>query len=215
MACTAPRGTYTIERGPIALAGRQPGCPDPEERGGQAVVGREAALDRVRRGTPVEIDRDEPLAGPQVRVAPAGEEGRCRAVSNDDPVRRAGRQEQDAARVVAGRREQRLSGRNADDRTAEPVGEPLRGRDPDAQPGERPGPGADDDRPDRRPPADRFEQPLDRRQERLAVAVAGRPGREIGKRPVEPAATHDHARRRRVDDEHVPGRVRGHGTASR
>ena len=70
-----------------------------------------------------------------------------------------------------------------DDRQRQPVREALGRRDPDAQPGERARARPDDDAGQPRPPDVLLaEEPPDRRQQRLAVAIPGGPRRD----PVDP-----------------------------
>ena len=101
----------------------------------------------------------------------------------------------------------------------QPVGQALGRGDPDAQPGEGARTGPDDD-PGQPRPADVLlaEEAPDRRQQRLAVPIAGGPGRDPVRLPVGRPGGDHHLRRRGVDrEERVPPAVvrRRHGIASR
>jgi hypothetical protein len=128
--------------------GTQPCGPEPGERGGEPATRDLAALDGRDRGAIRKVDGDEPVVG-DVGLLPGREEARAGVDPDGDPVPRPGRQEQRElaglarTRVLHGRQE-RLAGRHADDRDAEREGDPLRGRETDAQPREGARPGPDD-----------------------------------------------------------------------
>ena len=97
------------------------------------------------------------------------------------------------------------------------MGEALGGGDPDAQAGEGARPGADHDADQPRAPQVLLaEEPGDRRQQGLAVAVAGGPGGEPVDLAVGRAAGDDDLGRGRVDREDRPAAaVVAHAMASR
>ena len=163
----------------------QGGRAEPEQRGSEPCPGDLAALERVGRGA-VRRGRWRRGVSP-ARIsgsAPAGQEGGRCAVADDeaDPMDRRAATARAAGVAIAG--QQRGAGRDPDDRPAEPVGQPLRRGDPDAQPGEgaRPVPtamAASLSMPTE-PPSRRVDG-----EERLAVAVTGGPFGRLEHRPVE------------------------------
>ena len=116
-------------------------APGGEQRRGQAVAGAAAQRRRRLGRAAVEVDGDQPLAGPQLRVRRrrAGSRGALARAGVSTPVRRAGGLEQHEA--GAGRRSPAAAAAarsaspvgHAGDRQAERVGEALRGREPDPQ----------------------------------------------------------------------------------
>ena len=100
-----------------------------------------------------QVDAPRAARRRELRIRAAGQDPRQLARPRQHPVRRAGGLEQDdrsvhSVRAAAAR--SALAGRDADDRQPQRVGEPLGGRDPHAQPGERPWPGPDDEAAERR-----------------------------------------------------------------
>jgi hypothetical protein len=97
------------------------------------------------------------------------------------------------------------------------VREALRRRDADTQAGERPGSGAHDDADQARcPDVLLTEEAPDRRQQGLAVPVAGHPRRDAVRNPVRGARGDDDLRRGRIDGEDGSAPpVVGHDAASR
>ena len=127
---------------------------------------------------PAEVDRQQLDPGGDLGIGP-GRQQPGPTVHRRGPGPRTGRQEQ---RPRAGRQAVRQAGhqgqpgRHADDRQAQGLGQALGRGEPDAQAGERAGPGPDDDPAEvGRAQARGRQQPVDRGQELLAVALAGRP----------------------------------------
>jgi len=193
-----------------------------------SVTNREIAERLAGEG--IEIDRHQPLPGAELRIEPAGQQSGGPGVADDDPVVRPGRQEQDGLPapsagirqgVLAGIEQrggqQRLGRRDPGDRQPEAVGDPLGRRDPDAKAGERTGPGAHDDPGQPRPAQVLLAQePGDCREQGLAVAIAGRPGRQAVDLAVGRAARDDHLGRGGVDRQERPAAaVVGHAIARR
>ena len=184
-----PRAAASRTRAPAGRGRRRRrrrAGPPPSRRSsrGQRVTRRLATGERLGRGSAVEVHRDQDVGRVELGL-PIGR------AAGPAPPRRGRGCGPTARPAAAGRRARRRSHRGAWPRTAgrPPVAMPTIGRPspcarpfavamPDPQPGERARPGADDDRGDPRPVDPVVgEQPLERRQERLAVAVAGRPAR--------------------------------------
>ena len=203
----------------VGVAGGQPRGPERSELGRQAVArrarhGRAHRPARGRRGRRRPGRRRSRGSG----SSPAGKQGRRLAVADDDPVGRPGRQQQDAV-PEPGPRTRRAAAASS----APPVEIPTIGRPspcarplavaiPTRSPVNAPGP-VPTTIPaicERAMPS-LLEQPVDRRQERLAVAVAGRPARHDRGLAVGRPDREDDPGRGRVDGQHdiaagvVPG----------
>ena len=194
-----PRSSRSTPRGSVDVVGDERlevvdapaasrSAPEPEQRRG-----------RARRGPPRPAPRRPRAPGPSRSTAtsrsPARSSGsvaagqRQRRLAGTDEHRSEGPAGRSSDAGVRRRRpQQRLAGRDADDRAPQAVGQALGGRDPDAQPGERARAGADDDAAEPRPP--QAGSPAAARWR----AAASRRG---GSRPARSAASLDRRRRTR------------------
>ena len=161
-----PRAAPATPRGSVTYSGTSPARSSPpsapqalgthpDQGAAQAQSGALAARDGVVGRTALEVHRDQPLPGRQIRLGAAGQQPGRHPATDEHAVRRAGRQQQDRAtgpRVGPGaaRRlgaagpspalhrggQHRLARRDPGDRQPEPMGQALGRRDPDPQPGE-------------------------------------------------------------------------------
>ena len=164
---------------------RSRAAPSRMQRGGQPGPGGLAAVERVGRGAPVEVDRDERSSSAEVRLVAGRQQRGAWSAADQRPIGRAGRQQQDARRRTAAPAASSASAVEMPTiGSPSPWARPLAVAMPDPQPGERARAGPDDDRRQARPARRLLAEELaDGGQQRLAVAVAGRP---VG-RAVEPA----------------------------
>ena len=150
-ACT-PRGKRHVlghEPGEVVdVTGGQPRRAERDERRHRAPARAVSPRSSASVGRPPgEVDGDERLAGGQIGVLAGPAASRAGTPRRtQQPIRRPGRQQQDGRRAAGAPGEQRLGGRDPDDRHAQPMGQALGRGDPDAQPGERARTGPDDDR---------------------------------------------------------------------
>ena len=167
----------------------QPLRTEPDERRAQPVASQLAALDGVARRASFQVDCHEPFPGRQVRFRATGKQLRPGTGPDEDPIGRAGGQEQDghafdvavavalAGRGARGALKQRLPGRDSHNRQPQPMGQALGRGDSHPQPGERARTDADyDPGQPQAPDVLLTQERSDGRQQRLAVSIAGGPG---------------------------------------
>ena len=156
-----PRPRRVTPRGKVTYSGTSParsstsprreaGRPEAEERGAEPARAASPRSSASAGARPSRSTATSRLAGARSGSWPAGQQFGRPPRPDEDPIRRAGRQQQDGgpARVPAASLVPASSAsavETPDDRQAEPVGQALGRRDPDAQAGERSRAGPDDD----------------------------------------------------------------------